>query len=122
MTNKAKPQYFDVDKFVSEVIAEMKLGDVPAEQVELLKDRISTRLSDRIMATTLGAFKERETKLFESMLVDHPELDELDVIMIISPQIEGLKEKLEEEINSLFGELTYAASRLDNILHSSTNN
>lgn len=116
MTNKQKPQYFDVEAFVDDVLAAMNLGDVPEEKLEEMRSRIAVRLSDRIMATTLGAFKKREMMLFESMLKDHPELDELDVIMLIAHQIDGLKEQLEDEINSLFAELTYAASRVDRIL------
>jgi hypothetical protein len=44
-------------------------------------------------------------KLFERILADHPELDEVDALMVLAPSIDGLKEKMERNINSLFYEL-----------------
>jgi len=113
---KKKPQYFDVIGFATEVMEAMKLGEMDEELRNNIRDMIIARLSDRIMATILSGFGPREMTLYENIVNDHPELEALDVIFIISHEIKGLKEKLENEINSLFGELTYDAQKIDQIL------
>ncbi len=108
-----KPMYFDVDNFVNQVLQAMKLGDVPAPVLLDLRETIENRLSDRIMGTVIESFGEQEMMLFEKLLTDHAELDEVDVVMMIAPQINGLKEKLLRNINSLYEELTYDADRIE---------
>ena len=108
----SKPQYFKIEKFIDEVIKDMKLGDAPAPTMLALREAIEAKLSDRILATVINGMEERELILFETMLTDHPELDEIDALMVLAPQIHGLKEKMERNINSLYSELTYDAEQI----------
>jgi len=108
-----KTQYFNPDNFIDMVIKDMKLGDTKAETVDALRDEIERMLSDRIISTVLGAFSKHELELFEKILEDHPELDEVDALMVLAPTIEGVKEQLERAINSLYFELVHEANQVD---------
>lgn len=112
-TKSKKVQYFRIDLFVDDVINAMKLGEVTAPLLLELQNAIADKAGDRILTTILGSFKERELKMFENMLKDHPELDELDVLWLVAHEIGGLKKKLEGEINSLYAELVYDAKKID---------
>lgn len=106
------PMYFDAKQFIDDVMKEMQLDETPAPIRLELREAIFDRLSDRIMSTVLSSFEEKDVVTFENMLDDHPELDELDVVMIVAKQVKGLKERLERQINSLFSELTYDAMKI----------
>ncbi|MCA9373961.1 MAG: hypothetical protein R3B71_02305 [Candidatus Gracilibacteria bacterium] len=111
--SKQKVQYLDVDAFVSDVLEAMKLGDVPAPVLVELRETIADRLADRIMNTILSSFGDKEMKMYENVLQDHKELDELDALMIISQNIDGLPDKIERNINSLYEELIYNADKIE---------
>jgi hypothetical protein len=111
-TTKKKVQYFRIDKFIDDVIRDMKLGDVTAPVLLDLQNEIAERVGDTILSTVIRSFKERELKMFENMLKDHPELDELDVLWLVAHEVEGLKEKLIREINSLYAQLVYDAEKI----------
>ena len=110
----AKPTYFHPDSFVDEVIKALGLDD--GNNHSELREELVTCLSDRIMATIFNSFDQREIKLFEKMLADHPELDPLDAIMMIAPWIDGLKDKLERNINSLYAELVHDAAKVEEFM------
>ena len=108
-----KTQYFNVKKFVDSVIEEMRLGDTPPDIMERLREIIELRLSRRIMDTVIDNFSPEDMKVFQMILEDHRELDEIDVIMIIAQNKEGMKDLIVRNINSLFEELTYTAAKVD---------
>lgn len=106
-----KQNYFNPAKFIDDVIKAMNLGTVAAPTMLALRDEIETLLSERIIGTVIGGFGKREMELFEKILEDHPELDEIDAMMVIAPEVPGLKDNLERQINSLFTELTCGAAK-----------
>lgn len=108
-----KVQYLDVNAFVDDVIAAMKLGKVAAPVLVELREALADRLADRIMNTIISSFGDREMKMYENVLKDHPELDELDGLMVVAPNIDGLSDKVERNINSLYQELIYDADKIE---------
>jgi hypothetical protein len=110
------PLYFQVNKFVDEVIKAMKIGKTSDFKNAALREEIEARLGDRIIVTVINSMETRELKIFESLMVDHPELDEIDALMVMAPNMPGLKEKLERNINSLYAELAYDAERIEESL------
>jgi len=100
-----KTLYFNAEKFIDDVIATMELGKAKAVTMQALREEIGLTLSERIVGTVIDGFGTRELTLFETLLEDHPELDEIDALMVLAPGVEGLKEKLERNINSLFFEM-----------------
>ncbi len=109
----AKTTYFDPKIFVASVIDAMKLGEVTAPTMMAMQREIEGLLSDRILGTVIDSMGEKELKMFNNMLEDHPELNEMDALMVLAPSIDGLKEKLERAINSLYGELVYDAEKIE---------
>ena len=106
-------QYFNPQTFVDDVIEAMKLGETTAPVMLELRKAVEKRLSDRIIITILDSFEDREMKLYERLLADHQELDDIDVLMMIAPQIPGIREKMERGINSLYFELTREAEEVE---------
>jgi hypothetical protein len=105
-----KAVYFNAEKFIDDVIAAMNLGEARATVLLELREEIGLHLSRRIVGTVIDSFGKRELDLFERLLEDHPELDEVDALMVLAPSIEGLKEKMERNINSLFFEMVKDAA------------
>lgn len=105
----AKAKYFNPDNFIDQVIDAMKLGKSSASAMQALRDEIELQLAQRIVDTVISSMGKRELGLFEQVLDDHPELDEIDAIMMLAPDLPGVKDKMERQINSLFSELVMDA-------------
>lgn len=116
MSDQKKTLYFSPTEFGDRVIKDMNLGEVSPETLEGLHEQIETMLSERILDTVIGAFTKRDLELFEKMLEDHPELDEVDALMVLGTSIDGLKEKLERAIQSLYQELVSEATMVERAL------
>ena len=114
---KKSPLYFKPDSFVDEVFKALKIDPREKAAHAELREEVVIALGDRIMATIFNNFAQREIKLFEQMLQDHPELDPIDAVMIIAPQIEGLTEALERNINSLYYELVRDADKIQELMN-----
>ncbi len=112
-----KIQYFAVDKFVDDVITSMDLGDVTAPVLLELEKAIAQKLGDRILFTVINSMKERELNILENLIKDHPELDEMDALWLAAHEVDGLKERLVREINSLYAELTYDAENIGSAIN-----
>ena len=111
-----KPEYFNVKKFIDSVIEEMKLGETPPDIMERLREMIELRLSRRIMDTVIDAFTPEDMQVYQMILEDHRELDEIDAIMIIAQNKDGMEDLIIRNINSLFEELTYTSSRVEDAM------
>ena len=116
----SQSKYFDKDEFITSVIQAMRLGQMPAEVMLEFRDAVEERLSERIMSTVIENFGTNDLKLFEKMLVDHTELDEIDALMMIAPQVKGLDVALKNSINSLHSELVYDAEKIEEALKKET--
>ncbi|MBP7058117.1 hypothetical protein KBB06_02120 [Candidatus Gracilibacteria bacterium] len=112
----AKAIYFQVDKFVDSVIKDMKLHDINAPTRLALHQMIEEKLAERIVLTIIDHFGAKEVEMFDKLLNDHPEMSEIDAMIMMAPDIQGLKEDLENRVNSLYKELTYDAARIDEAL------
>jgi hypothetical protein len=107
-----KGKYFDSEKFIDDVVAGMQLGKTDAVTLLALREEIENLLSDRIIGTVIGSMDKKALQMYNNILQDHPELDEMDGLMMLLPTIDGLREKLEKAINSLYNELVYDASQI----------
>jgi hypothetical protein len=108
----AKAKYFNPKDFVNKVIADSHLGDVDEKTRSVLEDAVQRRLAERITATIINQFNEKEFVLLEKILDDHPELDEIDAISVISSNIPGLQDKLGKAVTDLYEEITYDAGEI----------
>ena len=111
----SKTMYFDPQNFVTEVIKDMKLEKLTAPEMLELRQAIEDRLADRILVTVIDCFTHENLQLYKKLLEDHKELSKFDVIMMIVPQISGIREKLQDAINALYFELTYDAKRFNEV-------
>ena len=111
-----KPQYFDSKVFVDKVMRDCNFGEIDDKTREALEEGIQRRLAERIVATLIDSFTEREFALLEKVIESHPELDDIDAIMLISNEIPNLQERLEKAIMDLYEEMTYDAKEIQQAL------
>lgn len=109
----AQAKYFNPESFIDQVMEAMKLGKASESEIQHLRDEIELQLSQRIVDTVVSSMGKREIALFEKILDDHPELDEIDAIMMLAPDMPELKDKMERQINSLFAELVMHAEAVE---------
>ncbi len=107
-----KPQYFDPTVFVDKVMRDCDFGDIDDKTRSALEEGIQRRLAERIVASIIDSFNEREFTLLEKVMEDHPELDDIDCIMLISTEVPNLEQRLEKAIMDLYDELTYDARQI----------
>jgi uncharacterized coiled-coil protein SlyX len=107
-----KSKYFNTDKFVQEIMDAMNFKKLDKDTTTIIRRKILARLHERILSIIMQNFGRREIKLFNKLKADHPEIDELDVIMMMLPDIEGLQEKIIDGVNDLYTELTFYADTL----------
>jgi hypothetical protein len=102
---KDKPVYFNIENFVQMVLKETGMDKSEPKVVEELSLEISQTLSDRITATVIASLGDKEMFLLEKTLEDHPELDEIDALSIITSYVPGLNERILKEVSDLYEEL-----------------
>jgi len=107
-----KPQYFDPKFFVDKVMRDCDFGKIDDKMRKELEEGIQRRLAERVVATIIDSFNEREFVLLEKVMEDHPELDDIDAIMLISTEIKNLQPRLEKAITDLYEEMTYDAAEI----------
>ena len=100
-----KQTYFNPEEFVQRVIDKAKLGQMEPALLDNLREQIAKILMERVVHTILAVFQEKELFMLKNMLDDHPELDEIDAIMIISAQTPEIDVKLQKTIDDLEQEL-----------------
>ena len=113
-----KTQYFDPRGFVQKVMQDSKFGEMSDTTRRALEEGIHRRLGERIMATIIDQFSEREFTIMEKMMEDHPEIDNLDAIILVAGEIPHLQALLEKAVMDLYEEMTYDANRLQKALES----
>lgn len=104
-----KPQYFNIDDFVDSVIAELHVGDQQGPALDELRLTIAQQLRQRLVMKIFQELDREHFTMFERLLKDHPELGELDALMMMLPNIEGMREKLVDTVNILHEELATEA-------------
>ncbi|MCC6643806.1 hypothetical protein IT411_03585 [Candidatus Peregrinibacteria bacterium] len=78
-----------------------------------LKDQITQTLYDRINAVVVSALGEKELFLLQKSMEDHPELDEIDVLSIITSYVPGLEEKIVQAVDQLYSEIVANVKQID---------
>lgn len=107
-----KVQYFNSQAFVDKVLEDCQLGDVSAQERSELEEQVERRLSERITATVINGMTDRDMQLYEKVLADHPELDDMDALTVIASNLPDLQVKLLKSIQDLYEELTYDAQQI----------
>ena len=107
-----KVQYFNPQAFVDKVLDDCKLGDVDANVRAELAEQVERRLSERITATIINAMTDKDMRLYEKVLADHPELDDMDALTVVASSLPDVQVKMLKSIQDLYEELTYDAQQI----------
>ncbi|HEV7424370.1 MAG TPA: hypothetical protein VGO21_04240 [Candidatus Paceibacterota bacterium] len=116
---KQKPIYFNVENFVQMVLKETAMDKAEPSVVEELGLEIANTLSKRITATVIASLGDKELFLLEKTLEDHPELDRIDALSIITSYVPGLNDRILKEVSDLFDELVDNVKEIDKHLNNS---
>jgi hypothetical protein len=112
-SQSGKPVYFNTNNFVEMVLKEIKMDQASPEVKEQLSLEIAQTLSDRVTSVVVASLGEKEVFLLEKTMEDHPELDEIDCLSIITSYIPGLDQKILKAVDDLFYELVDTVKQLD---------
>ncbi len=107
-----KVQYFNSQAFVDKVLEDCDLGDVSAQVRAELEEQVERRLSERITATVINGMTDKDMQLYEKVLADHPELDDMDALTVVASSLPDLQIRLLKSIQDLYDELTYDARQI----------
>ena len=108
--------YFNTENFIAMVLKEMKMENAPEHIKKELSNEIAQTLSERVTATVVASLGDKEIFLLEKTMEDHPELDEIDSLSIITSYIPGLDDLILKAVSDLFDELVENARMIDNSL------
>lgn len=111
--NKKQKGYFDANKFVHVILQDMGMLNAEPEILDQLNGEITALLSERVIATVITKFGDKELFLLENLLKDHPELDEIDAISIIAENLPGLNELILKTVDDLHAELVENAKMVE---------
>lgn len=107
-----KVQYFNSQAFVDKVLEDCDLGDISAQVRAELQEQVERRLSERITATVINSMNDKDMQVYEKVLADHPELDDMDALTVVASNLPDLQLKLLKSIQDLYDELTYDARQV----------
>lgn len=110
---KQKPVYFNIENFVQMILKETGMDKTDPKTIEELSVEIAQTLSDRITATVIASLGDKEMFLLEKTLEDHPELDEIDALSIITSYVPGLDDRILKEVSDLYDELIDNVKAID---------
>lgn len=113
---KQSGMYFNIDNFVDMILKEVKMDKSSPEVLDELRLEIAQTLSDRVTATLIASLGEKELFLMNKTLEDHPELDEIDCLSIITSYVPGLDQKILKAVDDLYVEMVQDVKRIDQIL------
>jgi len=108
-----KGVYFNSDNFVEMVLKEVKMDKASPQVKEELSGEIAQTLSDRVTSVVVASLGEKELFLLQKTMEDHPELDEIDCLSIISSYIPGLDDRILKAVSDLFDEIVETVKLLD---------
>lgn len=95
------------------ILKEVKMDQASPEIKEELSLEIAQTLSDRVTAVVVSSLGPKELFLLQKTLEDHPELDEIDCLSIITSYIPGLDDRILKAVNDLFDEIVETVRLLD---------
>lgn len=105
-------RYFNLESFIDSIIAELHTDATDEKTMADLRSSLESLLRQRLIATVAESLNDRELTLFEHMEGDHPELSDLDALMLTLHDVDDIKDRLTETINQLHEEMTAYARDL----------
>lgn len=110
---KQKPQYFNADAFVDALLKDLRMDRAAPEILDELRTEITLTLAERVNAVVISSLDENDLFLLQKTLEDHPELDEIDCLSIITPNIPGLDARIIKAVDDLYAEMLERVRALD---------
>ena len=103
-------------EFIQKVLKACKLGFMSKKTRAGLEEAIERRLAERITATIVSNFGDKELAILDEIVLTQPDLDHLKAIMTASSNIPNLESKIMKAMQNLYDELTYDAVRIKSAL------
>ena len=103
----AKPIYFQLGTFTDSIIEAIGLKNAGAQVLTGVREEIEKMAADQIMNAFEDTIGIKEAKMMDKLMEDHPEITEIDALLLIADDMPGLKSEIEKKLNSLYKVLAY---------------
>lgn len=103
---------FNPAEFVQKVLKACQFGNIPEKTRLALEKAIERRLAERITATTVTSFGDKEMTILDKIITSKPEIDHFDAVMMAASHIPNIEPKIMKAIQDLYEELTYDAAQI----------
>jgi hypothetical protein len=110
---KRSGMYFNIEDFIDMILREVKMDKASPEVMAELKMEIGRTVSDRVTSTIITSLGEKELFLMNKTMEDHPELDEIDYLSIITSYVPGLDQKILKAVDDLYEEMIENVKKID---------
>lgn len=104
------------DEFITRVIRDLGLADVPKDTMNDLRDQIEHMLDVRIMDTVIGSFTDDEFLMIDYLMANYDDLDEMDAVLVIATEKPHLAELLQKMLDELLEDLRDYSNRVQAFL------
>lgn len=113
--------YFDLDLYLDRLLKDCEMSNAKEDVKAELKEEITKTLYERINAVVVSSMGEKELFLLQKSMEDHPELDEIDILSIITSYIPGLEEKIVKAVDELYSEIVANVKQIDQNISKQSN-
>jgi hypothetical protein len=110
---KQKPSYFSTEEFINNLLKELKMDKADPDVKQELANEISQTLTDRVTAVVVASLRKKDVFLLEKTIEDHPELDIIDCLSIITSYVPGLDDKIVKSVADLYDEIVEIVGIMD---------
>ncbi len=107
---------FNLKSFIQEVLMACKFANLSNKERLALEEAIERMLTERIIATIISSFGDKDVEMYEKLFLENSNIDQLEAILSVAAEIPGIREKVDKATQNLAGELTYNVGGVEKVI------
>lgn len=104
---------FDLDAFIDALLVDMRMGGAAEEVRAELRRELELTFRERLMSLIVTSLSEGDLFALQQMRDERQDLDIIDILSIMVPQIPGLNELIVKEVDDFYEEMLGRARDID---------
>ena len=93
-----------------------KFANLSNKERLALEEAIERMLTERIIATIISSFGDKDVEMYEKLFLENSNIDQLEAILSVAAEIPGIREKVDKATQNLAGELTYNVGGVEKVI------